>query len=211
MQELNIGRDSTVALPPPKKNRTLTRVLVPFAVIGGFVVLCLLVVVVRFYRAHPYEDFRAFSTPSGSMCPTICEHDRLIAATDAYEKVGPRRGDLIIFKSQLSGALFTKRIIGVGGDTVSRSVDGAILVNGKRVELPPLCGKPRASPVATSSLRFERVTVPANSFFVVGDNLENSYDSRIEGFGFVASDSIRAKPLVLYWSPDRSRIGCDLR
>jgi type IV secretory pathway protease TraF len=50
--------------------------------------------------------------------------------------------------------------------------------------------------------------VPASSFFVVGDNSTNSYDSRIPGFGLVTLDQVRGRPVYIYWSTGKSRIGC---
>jgi signal peptidase I len=55
---------------------------------------------------------------------------------------------------------------------------------------------------------FETVKVPEGSLFVVGDNLDNSYDSR--HFGFVSLDKVKGKALLIYWSSNTSRIGCKL-
>jgi hypothetical protein len=58
---------------------------------------------------------------------------------------------------------------------------------------------------------FRSTTVPEGTFFVVGgDNLEDSYDSRIREFGAVTADMIRGRPLYFYWSPTFSRIGCQI-
>jgi len=53
--------------------------------------------------------------------------------------------------------------------------------------------------------------VPEDSFFVIGDNLEHSLDSRFPEFGLVASNQLRGKALFLYWSSRESRIGCPIR
>jgi signal peptidase I len=168
------------------------------------------------YVFKGYSHFRAFRVPSASMCPTICEGDRIVAQMDAYLKTAPQRGDLILIDFQSKhGPLFIKRVVGIGGDIVSEK-DGAVLINGKTfVGVEPLhvCGgrKAAASPLSEALPRFEPVTVPAESFFVVGDNSANSLDSRFPEFGLVTSDQIRGKPLYIYWSHDRSRIGCTVR
>ncbi len=158
--------------------------------------------------------FRAFKIPSASMCPTICEGDRVVANMDTFIKSGPHRGDVILMKHESMDALLIKRIIGVEGDTISTR-DGQILVNGQRLASPnPAkgCGNSRLSSSTKEELPFfNAVKVPASSFFVVGDNLPNSYDSRIEGFGFVTSRQVRGRPLFIYWSSDHSRISCKIQ
>jgi type IV secretory pathway protease TraF len=59
--------------------------------------------------------------------------------------------------------------------------------------------------------RVPRNQVAEGNYFVVGDNLQSSFDSRVGGFGPVTASMIRGKPLFLYWSPMHSRIGCALR
>ena len=168
------------------------------------------------YIFKGYPHFRAFRVPSASMCPTICEGDRIVAEMDAYLKTAPQRGDLIMFDFHSEHrALYIKRVMGIGGDIVSEK-DGVVLINGKPIAArlhSPICGnsKAAAQPSSEDLPRFEPVTVPASSFFVVGDNSANSNDSRIPGFGFVTLDQIKGKPLYLYWSQDRSRIGCTVR
>ena len=50
--------------------------------------------------------------------------------------------------------------------------------------------------------------IPPGYFFVVGDNLLNSYDSRFSEFGLVSSEELRGHPLNIYWSSENSRLGC---
>jgi len=166
-----------------------------------------------FLRAFGY--FRAFKVPSSSMCPTICDGDRIVSDMDAYLKTAPKRGDLIMF--ELRGErrpLYIKRVAGVGGDIVSEK-DGAILISGTRFagrDLSEVCGKSKRESLPTEGLpRFEPVTVPPASFFVVGDNSANSLDSRFPEYGFVSLPQVKGRPVYIYWSADRSRIGCALR
>jgi signal peptidase I len=156
-----------------------------------------------------HKFFRAFKIDSGSMCPTICQGERIVAAADAYETQSPDRGDLILFDFNHTGQIFTKRVIGIAGDTIARGPHNTILVNGTTLMFPKPCGKHEAfDPLAPEGPPFETVKVAEGSVFVIGDSLDNSYDSRF--FGLVAKDEIRAKPLFIYWSSNRSRFGCKL-
>ena len=158
--------------------------------------------------------FASFKVPSASMCPTICLGERFVADMHAYKLKPPQRGDLILMKHSSSGALFIKRVIGIAGDTVAPGSGGTVLVKGQLFNPPAPCGnsvstKQNAYP--TDYPAFQSTTVSEGSFFVVGDNLANSYDSRIPEFGPVTQEMVRGKPLFLYWSPNHSRIGCYIR
>lgn len=168
----------------------------------------------------PYPDlkknirFAAFSVPSVSMCPTICTGERVVADMKAYQSTPPQRGDLILMKHASSNALFVKRVIGIPSDTVEPGPDGSILVSGKPFVPPQPCNTPRSHtqrPSPDDYQAFKAVVVPQGTFFVVGDNTANSFDSRIPEFGPVTAEMIRGKPLYLYWSPIPQRIGCPLR
>jgi signal peptidase I len=149
------------------------------------------------------------------MCPTICEGERIVADMDAFLRDAPQRGDVILLDfHSVRGPLFIKRVVGIAGDIVSER-DGTILVNGrpfKEHALPQVCGKPKVESLTRGEEpRFDPVSVPAASFFVIGDNSPNSYDTRIPGFGLATSDQIKGRPLHIYWSTDKSRIGCPIR
>jgi signal peptidase I len=162
--------------------------------------------------AHAALAFRAYKGSSDSFCPTMCEGERFIVDIHAFRTNSPKRGDVIAFDFQSSHQpLYVKRIVGVEGDVVSEK-NGAVFVNGNPFtpnETTRHCGQPPKPAVTyTDEPRFKPVTVPPGSYFVMGDNTTNSYDSRIEGFGFVTRDQIAGKLMYIYWSPGRSRIGC---
>jgi signal peptidase I len=155
--------------------------------------------------------FAAFKVPSASMCPTICLGERFVADMHAYKSRPPERGDIILMKHPSSGALFIKRVIGITGDRVDPGPGVSIFVNGQRFQAPAPCGSPASQTDDRADYSaFQSTTVPEGTFFVVGDNLANSFDSRIPEFGRVTSDMVRGKPLYLYWSPGKSRISCKL-
>jgi len=147
------------------------------------------------------SGFAAFKVPSASMCPTICIGDYLVADTHAYRSQPPERGDIIMMKHASSDALFLKRVVALPGDRVSPGPNGSVLVNGQPFRPPAPCSVPtweKREPGDYSS--FRSTTVPEGTFFVVGDNLEDSHDSRIREFGAVTADMIRGRPLYFYWS-----------
>ena len=172
----------------------------------------LLVLVVRqpaiWFTVSP---LRAYKSPSDSMCPAICEGDRFLAAMDAYRKSDPKRGDIVLFEFR-PGTLFTKRVAGIPGDLVSAGPRGEIVVNGQSLTWARPCGNSSDIPRVAGSepIYFASVRVSEGSFFVVGDNLPNSYDSRFAEFGLVRRDQLRAKPVFFYWSTHFSRIGCEV-
>lgn len=159
-----------------------------------------------------WTSFGAFKVPSASMCPTICLGERFVADMGAYKSEPPGRGDIILLKHKSSPGLFIKRVIGIPGDVVAPGANGSILVNGKPIISPEVCGSPiqQEGPSADYPM-FKSAKVPEGKFFVVGDNLDSSFDSRIPEFGAVVLDDIRGKPLFLYWSSGHSRIGCRTR
>jgi len=82
-------------------------------------------------------------------------------------------------------------------------------VNNMTLTFPKPCGEHESfTPLGAEGPPFNAVKVREGSLFVIGDNLDDSYDSRF--FGLVTMDEIKAKPRFIYWSPDRSRIGCKL-
>lgn len=182
----------------------------------AYSIVALLLLAFAFYPSTDdfkrWSSFGAFKIPSASMCPTICLGDRIVADMGAYRSESPKRGDLILLKHNSSPALFIKRVIGISGDVVAPGADGTILVNGKPLSFPKACSDPiqqKYNPADYGA--FKPTRVPEGAFFVVGDNLGNSFDSRIPEFGPVFSEQLRGKPLYLYWSPDHSRIGCPTR
>jgi signal peptidase I len=161
----------------------------------------------NYVKAH--MGFAAFRIPSQSMCPTLCIGDRFVADASAYRSKSPRRGDLVMLSSPDFGQLLVKRIVGLPGDVIARDAHQQILVNDQPFKFPSQCQLPEP-PSPDSEQEFETSKVPPSFFFVLGDNLPHSLDSRYPQFGLVPQDQIRGKPLFLYWSPNKKRIGCNL-
>jgi signal peptidase I len=182
-------------------------------VAGGLIVLLALVPTPKMFL-DTFTYFRAYHLPTDSMCPAVCLDERFVGQMDAFRTNPPQRGDIILFRYDKEANLFVKRVIGVPGDVVS-SLGQTIQVNGQAVPdtaTSVVCGKPVLLPISGEKQQpFEPVKVPKGAFFVIGDNLPHSFDSRYPGFGFVWTDQLRGKARYIYWSPGKSRIGCSIR
>jgi signal peptidase I len=146
-----------------------------------------------------------FRIPSGVNAPTIMIGDHLFAkmATPRSEPV--RRGDFVIFHSPEGAHLVLMRVVALGGDRLEIH-DKELSVNGRMLNEPYAVHQdPRIyrGDSATMSQRDNLApqTVPAGSLFVLGDNRDNSYDSRF--YGPISQDLVISHgPLRVYWSWD---------
>ena len=138
--------------------------------------------------------------PTGSMTNTIMEHDRLIGLRLSYIFSEPQRGDIIIFKyPDDESQNFVKRVIGVPGDVVEIG-DGHVSVNGEVLDEPYI-----REPMDTYETLY--YIVPENSYFVMGDNRNNSKDSRYwKTTNYVTKDKIVAKVLFKYFNMQDKKI-----
>ena len=170
---------------------------------------------------------RAFSTPSASMTPTLQVGDLAVGDMRAYERAGPQPGDIVLFDRGGDGKeVWVKRVVAGPGDKVAIA-KGVVVVNGAPARQDPLGGEPPKRAIETlangrahvmdvddKSLpaldeMAERV-VPADAYFVLGDNRGNSLDSRFPQLGFVPRAHILGRMTFVYWSADQSRIGARL-
>ena len=160
--------------------------------------------------------FQAFKIPTGSMEKNLLVGDHLIvnkmifapSLTGVERALLPgreiRRGDVIVFKyPEDPDRDFIKRVIGLPGDTleVRRKI---VYVNGEPLEEPYVqyitpMPAPDA-PVNTEDRRetYGPVTVPADQYFMMGDNRDNSEDSRY--WGFMPREYVKGKALFVYFS-----------
>ena len=140
---------------------------------------------------------QAFKIPSGSMRPTLMEGDKLFVNKFIYRFKPMQRGDIIVFKyPQDPKTDFIKRLVAFGGETVEIR-DGKIYVDGKRQDDSESFGKfyyynhdPFGGPN-------EKIRVPKDSYYVLGDNSANSTDSRF--WGFVPKANLLGKAVFRWW------------
>ncbi len=131
--------------------------------------------------------------PSGSMENTIHPGDRVIGSMLAYLGADPQREDIIIFHfPDDESQIFIKRIIGLPGEEI-QIVDGQVFIDGAQTPLTETYLKevPQGS--------FGPYEVPEESYFVMGDNRNNSHDSRFWENHFVSRDEIMAKAWFQYF------------
>lgn len=142
---------------------------------------------------------QAFYIPSESMVPTLNEQDRVLVNKLAYKAHDVHRGDVIVFDRPEGAANgdddikdLIKRVIAIGGDTIECH-ESNVYVNGERVSEAYVAeGASPCGGVNTCDLR--RQEIPDDSVFVMGDNRDNSSDSRC--FGPIAEDTIVGRAVV---------------
>jgi len=155
---------------------------------------------------------QAFKIPSGSMKPTLQIGDHLLVNKFIYGiKIpfvrktllpinNPRREDIVVFIYPMDRSKdFIKRVVGIAGDTIEIRnkkiyLNGSLYNDGHGVYTDrrffPASIQPRDN--------FGPVTVPAEHIFVMGDNRDQSYDSRF--WGFVDLKDVLGKAFIIYWS-----------
>ena len=185
----------------------------------GFAVFIVLMLIFRSALA----DWNV--VPTGSMKPTILEGDRILVNKLAYDfriplthislykLADPRRGDIVVFDSKAANTRLVKRVIGLPGDIVEMR-DNRLTINGIAARYSDIGHEPDVTFATESYLdiahkielartgvsrfsTFGPVTVPKDCYLVLGDNRDNSADSRF--YGFIPRDEIvgNAKTVVL--------------
>lgn len=135
--------------------------------------------------------------PSSSMESTIMTGDRIMGFRLSYAFAEPERGDIVIFKyPDDESVLFIKRIIGMPGDTVEVK-GGTVFINGMALQEPYLTVRTEGE--------FGPYVVPEEHYFMMGDNRNNSADSRYWTNTYLSKDKIVGKAIFRYY-PNFQRI-----
>ncbi len=138
---------------------------------------------------------QSFLVQGSSMEPNLHHGQRLMVDKLSYRFNKPRLGEIVVFRYPADPRRkFIKRIIGRPGDEIHIE-RGYVYLNGKRIEETEVNGPTYGA----FSRDYGPVIVPDDSFFVLGDNRRNSDDSRYPDVGFVPSNMLVGKALVVYW------------
>ncbi len=182
--------------------------------ITELIVIVIIVLLIRTFVAQ------AYNIPSGSMKPTLLVGDFILVNKLVYRFSEPQRGDIVVFKYPIDPNIdFIKRIVALPGEEVEVR-NNQVFINGKPLPLIEV-GRGEENGVRKviyeeilpegtkykvqfyedfpfSKRDFGPVVVPPNHYFVMGDNRDNSEDSRY--WGFVPRENIVGKAFVIYFS-----------
>jgi signal peptidase I len=166
---------------------------------------------------------QAFKIPTGSMEENLLIGDHLLVNKFVFGPSASRlerallpigeikRRDVIVFKyPEEPERDFIKRVIGLPGETVELK-EKKVYINGKPLDEPYVhfliapAGESEFHEVTSFDVRerYGPVTVPPNQYFVMGDNRDNSQDSRY--WGFLPRDYVKGKAVIIYWSYEAGR------
>lgn len=199
----NLKIDKTATADPDSSKRSRIR--------ENAEAILIAIVIALFIRTFVVQ---AFKIPSGSMKPTLQIGDHILVNKFIYGvKIpylntvllpvkDPQRGDIVVFKFPLDPRKdFIKRVIGIPGDVVEIH-DKAIYINRQRLNHD--VGVYSDPHVIAGNLRprdnLGPITVPKGALFVMGDNRDESFDSRF--WGFVPLRDVSGKAFIIYWSWD---------
>lgn len=181
MDEINSG-----SLKPEKKKKD--------GFIDSLIVAVVIAMIIKGLLLQTY------TIPSESMFSTLMVGDFLVLNRLAYKFSEPERGDVVVFEYPLEpNKDFIKRVVGTPGDKL-KLVNKVLYVNGEAIE-EPYRRINTQTPIPTELSHkdnFDEFTVPEGKYFMMGDNRDNSYDSRF--WGFVDGSKIKGKALMIYWS-----------
>ena len=187
----------------PSKRSTTKTILEWVLLIGSALVIAL---VVKAFL------FQAFYIPSDSMVPTLKTNDRVIVNKLSYKAHSVHRGDIVVFTTPKGSdgkpvdptiKDLVKRVIGLPGETVSEK-DGHVLINGRALNESYLPTGTLSDCAAFVPDCFPKGPIPANEYWVMGDNRTASRDSR--SFGPIKKDSIVGRVFLRIWPPNRLAI-----
>ena len=163
---------------------------------AGLVIYCLIVVAVMFLVIK-FVGQRTIVI-GDSMNPTLENNDNLITDKITYRFKEPKRCDIIVFPSKdNTSRLLIKRIIGMPGETV-QVIDGYVYINGHKLE--ETYGN---AVMADGGLASNAITLGSDEYFVLGDNRNNSQDSRFASVGNVQRSDIIGRAWLRIWPLDK--------
>lgn len=160
--------------------------------IKDWVISILIAIVLAFFIRYFIVELYMVEGPS--MRPTLQNGERLVVNKFIYRFKDPERGQVLVFRYARDPSRdFIKRVIAVAGDTIEIK-DGRIFLNGQLLNEPYILERTRGS--------YPAATVPEGHIYVMGDNRNNSEDSRFKDVGFVPLELIKGKAVAVFWPLD---------
>ena len=157
--------------------------------IKDWIVSIAIAVVLAFFIRYFIVELYLVDGPS--MRPTLQSAERVVVNKFIYRFRPPERGEILVFRYPRDPSRdFIKRVIAVPGDTIEIR-DGRVYVNAALLNEPYILSKTRGN--------YPLATVPDGHIFVMGDNRNNSEDSRFADVGFVPFDLIKGKAMLVFW------------
>jgi len=134
-----------------------------------------------------------------SMYPTLKNGERIIVEKVSYKGRQPARGEIIVFRSLQNDRIFLiKRVIALSGDRLG-VLDGVLMINGKQYFDRRYSTQFEDLEALGQLKDYADQPIPQGCIAVMGDNRDESYDSRM--FGLVSTEKIVGKAFVVYWPP----------
>lgn len=141
-----------------------------------------------------------YQIPSQSMEPTLLPGDHVIVHQVAYQAAEPQQGDVVVYRyPDENGKRFLHRVIGLPGDQIAIR-DQVVYVNGDALSEPYTRHSDRSSMAGHVRDHLPPITVPLETYFLMGDNREESLDSRF--LGPISKEHLLGRVLFIYWSVD---------
>lgn len=160
--------------------------------VKDWIISILIAVVLAFFIRYFIVELYMVEGPS--MRPTLVNSERLVVNKFIYRFKHPERGDVLVFRYPRDPSRdFIKRVIALPGDAIEIK-DGRVFLNGQLLNETYILEKTRGS--------YPLATVPEGTVFVMGDNRNNSEDSRFRDVGFVSYDMIKGKAVMIFWPFD---------
>lgn len=199
--------------------------------VGTFVIALALSFLPELFGGQANQSVRTFSIPSLSGMPALRVGDIIVVNNHAYRRAKPERGDVVVFSvPRRQNVHWIKRVVGLPGDRIQMK-NGLLYINGTAVKRAPAGRFERAGhkpldqyreqlPGGRSYLTLDSgqsvgdnstaITVPQDHYFVMGDNRDNSSDSRFSQIGPVPLSHISGRATGIIFALSLGRIGATL-